>query len=226
MKRIKKALGLLCGSTVVFLLFIGTDQSAVTSIAKGIVHTAWLSVAPILRNVSTAPQLRIDPARTIQSPGGADFATDGIPAPASADAKRIPTLSDAAPAPTPIDPTRTPTGAGSCARCEGATFPGAVRDGMTNAPRAEVDSEHGSDGRDAEVAASSRQNRGGISASAAGSAGAFGGALGRAPSNASPPAAADRGTIGMAGSHGIAIGGSSTVPEALARERRAEITRA
>ena len=179
MKKIKKALGLLCGSTVVFLLFIGTDQSAVTNIAKGIVHTAWLSVAPILRDVSTAPQLKIDPARSIQSPGGADFAIDGIPIPASADADRIPTLSDAAPAPTAIDPTRTPTGAGSCgARCEGATFPGAVRDGMTNALRAEVDSEHGSDGRNAEVAASSRQNRGGISASAAGSAGAFGGALG------------------------------------------------
>ena len=57
MKKIKKALGLLCGSTVVFLLFIGTDQSAVTNIAKGIVHTAWLSVAPILRDVSTAPLL-------------------------------------------------------------------------------------------------------------------------------------------------------------------------
>lgn len=69
MKKIKKALGLLCGSTVVFLLFIGTDQSAVTNIAKGIVHTAWLSVAPILRDVSTAPQLKIDPARSIQSPG-------------------------------------------------------------------------------------------------------------------------------------------------------------
>ena len=131
---------------------------------------------------------------------------------ASADANRIPSLTDAAPAPTATDPTRTPTGAGSCgARCGEATFSGAVRDGLTNAPRAEVDSEHGSDGRNAEVAASSRQNCGGISASAAGSAGAFRGALGRAPSNASPPASADRGTIGTAGSHGIAIGGSSTV---------------
>jgi hypothetical protein len=116
MKATKKALGLLCSTTVVFLLFIGTDQSALPRIVKGIVHTAWLSVAPILQDVSTAPQLRIDPARTIQNPGGADFATDGIPATASAYVGRTPTLSDAASAPTAIDPTRTPTGGAPAAR--------------------------------------------------------------------------------------------------------------
>ena len=84
MKGIKKALRLLCASTVVFLLFIGTDQSAVPNIVKGIVHTAWLSVAPILRDIHTAPQLRIDPAQEIQSTGVAGSAAEGIATSASA----------------------------------------------------------------------------------------------------------------------------------------------
>ena len=101
---IKKSLRLLCGSTVVFLLFIGTDQSAVPNIVKGIVHTAWLSVAPMLRDMHTAPQSRIDPAQETQNTGVTGSAVEGIATSASAHANRVPSLTDAAPAPTATDP--------------------------------------------------------------------------------------------------------------------------
>ena len=210
MKGIEKALRLLCASTVVFLLFIGTDQSAVPNIVKRIVHTAWLSVAPILQDIHTAPQLRIDPEQEIQSTGVAGSAAEGIATSASALGNHVPSLTDAASSATATGPARTPSGAGSCGeRCGEATFSAPSRDSLTSAPRA--NGGRGSDGGITEVAASSRQNCAGINASAAGSTGGFRGALGRAQSNASSPATANRGTIGTAESHGIAIGGAGTV---------------
>src|SRR5882757_3896454 len=111
---IKKLLRLLCASTVVFLLFIGTDQSAVPNMVKGIVHTAWLSVEPLLQDIHTAPQLRIDPAQEIQITGVAGSSAQGIATPASADASRVPSSTDAVPVATATDPARTPTGTGPC----------------------------------------------------------------------------------------------------------------
>src|SRR5258708_33149039 len=160
---IKKLLRLLCASTVVFLLFIGTDQSAVPNIVKGIVRTAWLSVAPILQDIHTAPQLRIDPAQEIQNTGIAGSAAEGIATSASAHRNHVPSLTDAAPSATATDPARTPTGAGSCgARCGEATFSAASRDSLTSAPRAEVNGGRGSDGGDTGECASSRAERAGV----------------------------------------------------------------
>src|SRR6478672_7829247 len=144
MKGIKKALKVLSGATVVFLLSAGTDQSAVPNIVTGIAQTAWLAIAPILRDSPPAPQLRVDPARGIQNSRAAGSTVDGVAIPASIDASRVPTLTDAALAPTATDPAHAPAGAGSCgARCGGTTFSGPLRDSLTSAPRADVNGGRG-----------------------------------------------------------------------------------
>ena len=203
MTGITKALQVLSGAAVALLLSAGTDELAVRNIVNGIAQTASLAVAPILRDLPPAPQLRGDPAREMQKPGAADSAAESVAAPASVDANRVPALTDG-----PVPAT---AGTGSCGpRCGGTTFSGPVRDGLTTALGVEVNGDRGSDRGNAEVAASSRHNPGGISASAAGSASAFRGALGRAPSNASPPASANRGTTSTDRSQGLAIGGGSS----------------
>ena len=58
MTGITKALHVLSGAAVALLLSAGTDESAVRNIVNGIVQTASLAVAPILRDLPPAPQLR------------------------------------------------------------------------------------------------------------------------------------------------------------------------